>query len=110
MPGERRLHGDLGRLAIADLSDQDDVGILAQDRPQPVGEADVGQFVDLALVDVVERVLDGVFDGHDVAGLLVELVDGRVQGGRLAAAGRPRDDHHSVRRAQHRLVLVVSAA
>ena len=29
--GQGRLHGDTGRLDVADLADQDDVGVLAQD-------------------------------------------------------------------------------
>ena len=32
--GERGLERDLDRLAVADLADQDDVGVLAQDRAQ----------------------------------------------------------------------------
>src|ERR1700724_1226322 len=77
--------------------------------PQAVGEADVGQLVDLTLVDVVERVLDRVLDGHDVAHLLIELVNRRVEGGRLAAASRPRNDDHSVGRVQHSVEPVVRA-
>ncbi len=38
---------------------------------EAVREGDVGQLVDLALVDVLEHVLDRVFDRHDVADLLV---------------------------------------
>ena len=30
--GQRRLHGDAGRLLVADLADEDDVGVLAKDR------------------------------------------------------------------------------
>src|SRR5216683_914695 len=87
--GQRRLHGDLSGLAIPDLTDQDDVRILAQNRAQAVGKTDVGQLVDLALVDVVKGVLDRVLDRHDVADLLIELMNGGVKGGRLAAAGWP---------------------
>ncbi len=69
--GEGRLDRDLRGLAVADLSDQDDVGVLPEDGPEAVREGDVGQLVDLALVDVLEHVLDRVFDRHDVADLLV---------------------------------------
>ena len=101
MAGERGLHRDLGRLPVADLAHEDDVWVLAEDRPQAVGERDVGQLVDLALVDVLERVLDRILDRHDVADLLVELVDRCVQARRLAAAGRPGNDDHPVGRMQH---------
>ena len=33
--GERRLDGDAGGLGVADLADEDDVGVLAQDRLSP---------------------------------------------------------------------------
>jgi hypothetical protein len=39
--GERGLGRDLGRLEIADLADEDDVGILAQQRAQHRGELQV---------------------------------------------------------------------
>ena len=47
--GERRLDGDLGRLAVADFADQDDVRVVAQDAPQARGErqADLGVHLDL---------------------------------------------------------------
>jgi hypothetical protein len=65
--GERRLHGDAGGLDVADLADEDDVGVLAQDRLQAAGEGDAGLLVDLDLVDRREDVLDRVLDRHDVA-------------------------------------------
>ena len=49
--GQRRLHRDPRGLDVADLADQDDVGVLAQDRLQPAGEGDAGLLVDLDLVD-----------------------------------------------------------
>ena len=65
--GERGLHGDAGRLDVADLADEDHVGVLAQDRLETVGERDAGLLVDLDLVDRREHVLDRVLDRHDVA-------------------------------------------
>ena len=58
--------------------------------------------VDLALVDdallVVMQELDRILDRHDVLGPgLVDLVDHRGQGGRLAAAGRAGDEHQTAR-------------
>ena len=38
--GERRLHRDPRGLDVADLADEDHVGVLAQDRLEPAGEGD----------------------------------------------------------------------
>jgi hypothetical protein len=83
---------------------------LTKNCAQTIGEADVGQLVDLALVDVFEGVLDRIFDGHDVPDLLVELVNGRVERCRLAAASRPGDNDHSVGRVQHAVEFFVRRA
>ena len=36
--GQRGLDGDLGGLDVSDLTDHDDVGILAEDRAEQAGE------------------------------------------------------------------------
>ena len=38
MAGHRGAERDLGGLLVADLADEEDVGVGAQDRPQAVGE------------------------------------------------------------------------
>jgi hypothetical protein len=65
--GQGGLHGDASRLGVADLADEDDVGVLAEDRAEAVGEGDAGLLVDLDLVDRGEDVLHRVLDRHDVA-------------------------------------------
>ena len=57
--GQRRLHGDPRGLDVADLADQDDVGVLAQDRLEAAGEGDAGLLVDLDLVDRREQYSTG---------------------------------------------------
>jgi hypothetical protein len=68
MPRHRRLHGDGGGLGVADLAHHDDVGILAQDRPQAAGEGEPDPLVDLHLVDPGHLVLDRVLQGDHVDG------------------------------------------
>ena len=95
--GLGRGQGDRDRLEIAQLPDQDDVGVLAQDVLEGVGER-LGVLADLALVDqaalVAVEELDRVLHGHDVVlALPVGQVDHAGQGGRLARPGRAGDQH-----------------
>ena len=45
--GQGRFGGDFGRLEVADLADEDDVGILAKNGPQEQPEGKVNVGVDL---------------------------------------------------------------
>ena len=56
--GERGLRRDARGLDVSDLTDEDRVGVLAQDRTQPGRERQAGRLVDLDLVDRREHVLD----------------------------------------------------
>ena len=85
---------DLRRLDIAHFPDQDHVRILAQSRAQHAAEGQLDLLVDLDLVDAVETVFNRILHGDDLAVGLVQFVQRRVQGGRLAAAGGPGDEHH----------------
>ena len=93
---ERRLDGDLRRLAVADLADHDDVGVGTHHRAQAGGERQARLVVDLDLGDAVELVLDRVLDRDDVLLDRVELVERAVERGRLAGAGRAGDEHGAV--------------
>jgi hypothetical protein len=93
------LQRGLRRLGVAELADEDDVGILAENTAQRLAEA-FGVEADLALVDdaAVIRMedLDGILDGHDV--LLtraVDLVEHRRERRRLAGAGRAGHEHEA---------------
>ena len=94
--GERGLDGDLRGLVVADLAEEDDVGVRAQDRAQGRGEGEAGLGVHLHLVDPGEPVLDRVLDGDDVDLGLGDDVQRRVQRRRLARAGGPRHQDHPV--------------
>ncbi len=47
----RRLHRNLGCLLVADFADEDDVGVLPQNRPERAGKRQLDLVVDLRLVD-----------------------------------------------------------
>ena len=97
MAGERGLDRDLGRLEVTDLADQDHVGILADDVPEPGGEGQADLRLDGDLVDALQLVLDRIFDGDDLTVRRVDLVEGPVEGRRLAGSGRAGDEEDAVR-------------
>ena len=94
--GERRLDRDLRRLPVADFADKDDVRVLADDGAKPLGEGQVDLRVDLDLTDAVDLVLDRVLDRDDVHLGLVDARQRRIEGRRLAAPRRPRDEDDPV--------------
>ena len=85
--GERGGHG----FGVAHFADEDDVGVLAEDGADGLGEggrvvADLDLLHDGIAVGVL--VLDGIFDGDDVvAAAGVDDVDEGGHGGGFAAAG-----------------------
>ena len=96
-PGFCRLDGDGDRLQVAQLADEDDVGVLAQRRAQRVLER-VRVGVHFALVDqallVLVHELDRIFDRDDVIlARPVDVIDHRAQRRRFSRAGRPGDEH-----------------
>jgi hypothetical protein len=72
--GERGVDGDGGRFQIANFTDHDDVGRLAQHGAQRGGKGHAHVFVDRDLVDAVELVFDRILHRDDLAvGLVDEL-------------------------------------
>ncbi|MNX67984.1 hypothetical protein D3C86_991440 [compost metagenome] len=100
-------------LVVADLTEHDDVGVLAQDGAQGAGEGEVDLGVDADLGDAFHRVLDGVLDGDDRVGLAVELLQGGIEGGGLTGArgaGDQDDARGAVKQAIDELGVVLLEA
>ena len=57
--GERRLDGDVRRLPVADLADEHDVGVLAEDRAQRAREGEPRLLVHLHLHDALQSQVFG---------------------------------------------------
>ncbi len=65
--GQRRLDGDLRRLHVSNLADENHIGVMSQDRPQSFRKGQSRLARDLYLVDAVELILDGILDGDDLS-------------------------------------------
>ena len=106
--GFGRLQRDLRRLTIADLAEDNDVGSLAQGRPQRLAKIDL-VISHLALGNQGGKILrinklDRVFEGnHMLPPALGAAEDHRGNGRRLAAAGRTADEKKPVFRFEKRL-------
>jgi hypothetical protein len=96
MPGLRSLHRDLRGLGVTNLADQNDVGILAKNRPQCAGKRQLDLVVDLCLIDAGNLILDRIFDGDDVRPLRLHLRQRRAQRRRLPASGGTDHQNHAV--------------
>ena len=98
MAGQRGFDGDVQRVGVADFADHDDVGIVAQQAAQRLGEAHFFSRIDFDLRDAGEFVFDRVFDGDDVQrAVLQQALNGGIECGGLAAAGRAGEQQQTVR-------------
>ena len=99
---QRRLDRDLRRLPVADLPDQDHIGILSQDRSERGRKGEAGLLVHLHLHDSRQTVLHRILDRDDVDPTRLDGLQDRVEGRRLARAGGTRHQHHPLPRLEER--------
>jgi hypothetical protein len=93
----RGLERDARRLVVADLADEDHVGVLAQHRAQHARERETLLLVDVDLVDALQLILDRVLDRDDVRRPGADRADERVERRRLAAARGPGHEDQPLR-------------
>jgi len=79
MAGHRGFHCDLGRFLVADFSDHDDIGVLAEKRPKGFGESEPDLRVNVGLNDPRQVVLHGIFGGQNLRIGIIDGVQGRVE-------------------------------
>jgi len=91
VPAIGRSNRRLGRHRIADLADHDDVRRLPQHASQEFGKFQPLAVIDLRLANPGQGVFDRVFDGIDLASLIVEPVKTGVERRGLARARRGLD-------------------
>ncbi len=103
--GDRGAERDLGGFAVADLSDHDHVGVLAEDGAERVRERLFGLFVHLNLVHAREQELDRVLHRGDVARHVADALERGVDERRLARARGPGHQHDALRADEEPLEL-----
>ena len=95
---EGGFNRDFRRLGIADFTNHYDVRILAQNGAQRIGESQPDFFFGRHLVDARDLEFDRIFDRDDVIDRVIEFVEGRIKGRRLARAGWTSDEDQTMRR------------
>ncbi len=106
MAGQRGLHGRLGRGAVADLAHHDHLGILPHEEPQTGRQIESRGRIDLRLGNARHGDLDGIFQRDEAprpGGPRGQFAQAGVDGRRLSAAGRPRDENGPRRLAEQLL-------
>ena len=74
MAGESGADGEVGGFIVADFAEDEDLRVLAEQMAGRLGEVKAAGFVDFGLHDARKDLLDGIFDGDDVAaGGLAEM-------------------------------------
>ena len=96
VPGQRRLYPDFRRLEVANLSHQDDVGVLPEEGAQRRREVQPDLLLHLHLVDPRQLELHGVLRGHDVRLHLIQPGHRGVQRIRFAGSRGPGHQHHAI--------------
>ena len=76
---QRSLDGNLGGFLVANFADENDVGIVAQNRAQPARKGQASFFGDLDLVDAAQLIFDRILDSDDFSHRIVDLVEGGVK-------------------------------
>jgi hypothetical protein len=66
MTGKGSPEPNLCGLFVSNLSHHDDVWVLSERMPQRHSKIEPYLFLDLCLVDPIEGILDGIFDGQNV--------------------------------------------
>ena len=94
---ERRLDGDLRGLFVTNFADHDFVGIVPQDGSQATRKRESLLLIYRNLRDSPDLVFHGIFYGDDFIFVGLDLIDGRIERGRLAAPSGAGDQHHPVR-------------
>ena len=91
-------HCNLRSLEIADLPDEDNVRVVAQDRAQACGKGQADLVANLDLDGAFELVFDGIFEGDDLSVFVISLRQSRVEGSCFAATGRAGEEDKTLRK------------
>ncbi len=88
---------DFSSFEVANLTDENNIGILAQERSECSGEVQTDLLFHLDLVDTRKVELNRVFRSHDVRLDRVQWLKRGIERVCLTASSWSSDEHHAVR-------------
>ena len=96
MTCKRRLDGNLGSFNIANFSYHNDIRVLPENVAKTIGKGKIYLGLYLHLSNAGQLILNGVLHGEYVSFFAIKLVDGCVESGGLAAAGRTGEQDYAM--------------
>src|SRR3990172_10218992 len=94
--GERGRNGGFGGFKIAHLADQDDIGVLSQDRSKAARKRVAARIIHLGLFDPGQTVLNRILKRDYFYVGSIEGVNKSVQSGRLSGTSRSGRQNHAI--------------
>ena len=82
--GQGRIDGDFSGFSIAQLANNNDIGVVAQYRAQDMGKAQTNGGIDGNLIDAINLVFHRVLNRDQLAGRRIQPVEGTGERGGLA--------------------------
>src|SRR4030067_1411453 len=96
MARQRGLDGNLSGFDVSNFPYHNDIRILPENVTKAVGKGKIDLRLDLHLPDAGEPILYRVFNGKKVSVFTVELAQGGIESGGLAASGGARKQNDPV--------------
>src|SRR5664279_972739 len=90
-------HGYLCCFSVTNLSNLDYIRVLPKNRPQDIGKTPADVVMDLYLCNALDLILDRVFDGNDIPGLRLHMIESGIEGRCLSAPCRSCYNEHPLR-------------
>ena len=95
MPREGGIDRNFCGFLITDLSHEDDIWILSDDRAETLRKGEIHERVHLDLIQSFHFVFNRIFNRRDIHAFFVQYLQKRVERCRFTRTGRTGDDDHT---------------
>src|SRR4051812_2787859 len=92
--GGPNSHGS--RVSVPDFAYHNDIRVLSKESFQGTGKIQSDTLLELYLVNSFQGIFNGVFNGGDITGFLVQQLQGGIQRRCFSRTRRAADEHNAV--------------